>query len=75
VEDLLDRARACNVANPANACGAELDLQPFEFSGDDATRFDQIVKAVGDIRQTAKLGFTCTILPVAEMEVFVSLLL
>jgi len=71
VKDLLDHARACNVANLANACGAELDLQPFELSGDDASRFDQMVKAVGDIRQTAKLGFTCTILPVAERKVSV----
>jgi len=36
VKDLFDRARACNIANLAKACDAELDLRPFEFSGDDA---------------------------------------
>jgi len=49
LKDLLNRARTRNIANLAKACEAELDLRPFEFSGDDAARFDQMAKAVGDM--------------------------
>lgn len=47
LKDLLNRTR--NIANLAKACEAELDSRPFEFSGDDAARFDQMAKAVGDM--------------------------
>jgi len=47
LKDLLNRARARNIANLAKACEAELDLRSFEFSGDDAARFDHMAKAVG----------------------------